>query len=85
MQKSYNTIHKRSHPVRIASIGLAAITMFSLTELGHRSLQYVHENVQQHGAAVLAHTLMEKENETTRMPVRFTDGIRTQTISGSGV
>ncbi len=82
MQKHNHNLPKRSHPVRMASIGLAAITLFSLTEMGHRSLSYLQATVENHGAAVLAHSLLEKENETTRMPVRFSDGVRLPTIGG---
>lgn len=83
MQKNSKTKkHHRSHPVRIAAIGLAAVTLFSLTEVGRHAIMktqtVVHDNI----GSILAHTL-EKENETTRMPIRFDEGYRAPTVSGT--
>lgn len=80
MQKLQKT-HKRSHPVRMAVIGLAAVTLFSMTELGRHAALKTEAVMQQNMSAILSHTL-EKENETTRMPVRFDDGLRAATTSG---
>lgn len=82
MQKNIKTKKQhRSHPVRIAAIGLAAVTLFSLTEIGKHTLVKTEAVVQENLAAILSHTL-EKENETTRMPVRFDEGYRAPTIGG---
>lgn len=67
--------------MRIAAIGLAVVTLFSVTEMGRHTISrteaVLHDNI----ASVLSHTL-EKENETTRMPIRFDEGYRVPTVSG---
>ncbi|HET8708683.1 MAG TPA: hypothetical protein VFL85_00205 [Candidatus Saccharimonadales bacterium] len=82
MQNIKTKENHRSHPVRIAAIGLAAVTLFSLTEVGRHTLvktsAVLHDNI----GSILMHTL-EKENETTRMPIRFDEGYRPPTVSGS--
>ena len=80
MQK-YTKNHHRSHPARLGAIVLAAITMFGMTELGRHQLVRLESTAAHNVASILSHTL-EKENETTRMPVRFEDGLRSPTIGG---
>jgi hypothetical protein len=82
MQKHSTTKRNhRSHPVRIAAVGLAAVTLFGLTEMGRHTLVRTEAVLQQNMASILSHTL-EKENETTRMPIRFDEGYRLPTIGG---
>jgi hypothetical protein len=84
MQKSYeNKNSNGSNRIRALSLGLATIALVGMTEVGHRSVQYVQENLKQHGSEILAHALMERENEPTRVPMRIRDGMHPQTVSGS--
>lgn len=82
MQKSYETTTStRSNAVRAGAIALAAITMFGMTELGRHSVSRIETTAARNVAQIFQHA-MEKENETTRMPVRFDDGLRAPTIGG---
>jgi hypothetical protein len=83
MQKNIRTKeHHRSHPIRLAAIGLAAVTLFSLTEMGRHAAVNTSAVIHDSIGPILAHTL-EKENETTRMPIRFDEGYRAPTVSGT--
>lgn len=83
MQKNIKTKkHRRSHPIRIAAISLAVITLFSMTEVGRHTVTKTEAVLQANLASILSHTL-EKENETTRMPIRFDEGYRATAVSGS--
>ena len=82
MQKSYETnITPRSNAVRAGAIALALITLFGMTELGRHGTGRVETTPARNVAQIFQHA-MEKENETTRMPVRFDDGLRAPTIGG---
>jgi hypothetical protein len=84
MQKSYETNTEnnvRSKAVRAGAIALALVTLFGMTEMGRRAQLRAEAIIPHDMAAVFSHTL-EKENETTRMPVRFDDGLRAPTIGG---
>jgi len=84
MQKNYETTnenHTRHYAVRAGAIALAMVTLFGMTEMGRRAQLRIEAVTPHDSSAVFSHTL-EKENETTRMPVRFDDGLRAPTISG---
>lgn len=80
MQKPYET-NSRSNLVRMGAIALAVITLFGMTELGRHSATRTESTAARNMAQIFQHA-MEKENETTRMPVRFDDGLRAPTIGG---
>ena len=84
MQTNKETITEhlvRSRAVRAGAIALAMVTLFGMTEMGRRAQLRVETLAARDTAAIFSHTL-EKENETTRMPVRFDEGLRAPTISG---
>lgn len=82
MQKSYETnITPRSNAVRVGAVALAMITLFGMTELGRHGSSRIEATGARNMAQIFQHA-MEKENETTRMPVRFDDGLRAPTIGG---
>lgn len=84
MQTNKETIQEhpvRSNAVRAGAIALAMVTLFGMTEMGRRAQLRTEVTAPRDTAAIFSHTL-EKENETTRMPVRFDEGLRAPTISG---
>jgi hypothetical protein len=82
MQKSHETnTNTRSNAVRMGAVALAMITLFGMTELGRHGNGRVEVTGARNMAQIFQHA-MEKENETTRMPVRFDDGLRAPTIGG---
>jgi hypothetical protein len=82
MQKHHETnISSRSNAVRAGAIALAMITLFGMTELGRHGSNRIETTPVRNVAQIFQHA-MEKENETTRMPVRFDDGLRAPTIGG---
>ncbi|MEO6513507.1 MAG: hypothetical protein ABIR37_02345 [Candidatus Saccharimonadales bacterium] len=81
MQKQHETFtHTRSNAVRMGAVALAMITLFGMTELGRHGNNRVETTAARNVAQIFQHA-MEKENETTRMPVRFDEGLRAPTIS----
>jgi putative IMPACT (imprinted ancient) family translation regulator len=82
MQKNHlTTSNSRSQAVRMGALALAVLTMFGMTELGRHGTSRTETTGARSVAQVFQHA-MEKENETTRMPVRFDDGLRAPTIGG---
>jgi hypothetical protein len=80
MQNNYETTtHTRSNAVRAGAVALAMITLFGMTELGRHGANRTESTGARNAAQIFQHA-MEKENETTRMPVRFDDGLRAPTI-----
>jgi hypothetical protein len=82
MQKHYETeTNIRSYPVRIGVLALAAITIFGMTSLGREHTARTDATAPHSMASIFTHST-ERENETTRMPVRFDDGLRNPTTGG---
>jgi hypothetical protein len=85
IQKRLQAEHKRAMHERAGAIVLAIATLFGMATVDHQSRGFLREATARTNYAFNSNTSNNsgRENETTRMPVKYDDVLRWQTSSGS--
>lgn len=78
-KKLQKQLQKRAAHERVGAVALVIATLVGMVTVEHSAKSYLREAT---AKAALANTTA-RENELERMPVKFDDVLRIQTIAGS--